>query len=80
MIRLCDNPPAMHGGDNCPSNSSYTESTNANGIKEQEVLVPCNEQPCQGKTMVLNSAFISLIHQDYKLFFFFQISSLSFSF
>ena len=50
MIRQCDNPPAMHGGDNCPSNSSYTESTNASGIQEQEALVSCNEQPCQGTT------------------------------
>jgi len=48
-IRLCDSPAVAHGGDPCPSNSSYVETTvtmNGTSIQQEEGMQTCNEHPC----------------------------------
>ena len=51
-IRLCDSPAVAHGGDPCPSNSSYVETTvtmNGTSIQQEEGMQTCNEHPCPSK-------------------------------
>ena len=47
-IRLCDSPAAEHGGDACPRNFSYGETTvTVNGIriKQEQDWQTCNDYP-----------------------------------
>ena len=48
--RLCDDPKPMFGGDNCTSNSSWTEMWNSvNGTMEATDYQDCDEGPCPSK-------------------------------
>merc|ERR1711872_900551 len=48
-VRLCDSPAPAQGGDDCPSNSSYVETTvmeNGTSNQQEQNIKTCNEQPC----------------------------------
>ena len=59
--RLCDDPKPMFGGDNCTSNSSWTEMWNAdNNTMEATDYQDCDEGPCPSK-LLIHVAEISIV-------------------
>ena len=50
---LCDDPKPMFGGDNCTSNSSWTEMWNTvNDTIEATDYQDCDEGPCASKLQI----------------------------